>query len=43
MKIVGFEIEYFLDGGILVSVNHHISPMVLFKKTTTKEENTVVD
>ena len=43
MKIIGFEIEYFIDGGVLKSVNHHISPMVLFKKNVVKEENEVLD
>lgn len=38
MKIVGFEIEYFLDGGVLKSVNHVISPMALFKVKDKKPE-----
>jgi len=42
MKIIGFEIEYFMDGGSLKSLNHHISPMVLFKTPAGKEENDVV-
>lgn len=38
MKIVGFEIEYYLDGGVLKSVNHVISPMALFKVKDKKPE-----
>jgi hypothetical protein len=41
MKIIGFEIEYFLDGGVLMSVQHNLSPMSLKKKELIKKEDVV--